>query len=164
MPTHDCWRHTLPLQAGRRLPGCLVWSVRSRGPLHTASARGAIGREALARDRVQGSQRTRVRLVGFARVWRSRHQIGRPWSDRIAAGTDSSPPQSVLFNANPRPLRAQVVTRELSSTDQMLIIGCDGLWDTLSAEDAWALVQVGVCTARDIDPLVCFLRARLSTR
>ncbi|KAL1514759.1 hypothetical protein AB1Y20_003845 [Prymnesium parvum] len=35
----------------------------------------------------------------------------------------------------------QVVTRELDPTDEMLILGCDGLWDAMTGQDAWTLVQ-----------------------
>ena len=37
----------------------------------------------------------------------------------------------------------QVVSRDLDPTDELLIIGCDGLWDSVTPADAWSVVQVG---------------------
>ena len=36
----------------------------------------------------------------------------------------------------------QVVSRDLDPTDELLIIGCDGLWDSMTPADAWRVVQV----------------------
>lgn len=35
----------------------------------------------------------------------------------------------------------QVSVERLSPADEVLILGCDGLWDVLSAEDAWNAAQ-----------------------
>jgi len=35
----------------------------------------------------------------------------------------------------------QVVDRDIEPTDEMLILGCDGLWDNMTPQDAWTVVQ-----------------------
>ena len=94
------------------------------------------GAEALAPQHRPDDVQEEARLQAAGATVRDDRVVGRTCSLAVSRSLGDPDAKGCGVIATPN-----VAASELSAADELLILGCDGLWDVVEPDDAWSLVK-----------------------
>ena len=97
---------------------------------------GPFGADALAPQHRPDDAEEEARLQAAGASVQDDRVVGRTRSLAVSRSLGDPDAKGCGVVATPH-----VATCELSAADELLILGCDGLWDVVEPEDAWSLVK-----------------------